>query len=118
MSDWSHRISRMSHRRCRILRRVRRGMFDQVHRQLRFACATLIVLLAYVTAMGQPEKSAAVEAENNHVGTISELRDKQRALLVVFKSRVIAVDNADRAIIEDVLKANPVPKGRYRWVYN
>jgi hypothetical protein len=68
--------------------------------------------------MGQPEKSAAVEAENNHVGTISELRDKQRALLVVFKSRVIAVDNADRAIIEDVLKANPVPKGRYRWVYN
>ena len=70
-----------------------------------------------ITALGQPEE-APVESQNNHVGTISELRDKQRALLVVFRSKVIDVDNADKAIIEDVLKGDPAPKGRYRWVYN
>jgi hypothetical protein len=66
--------------------------------------------------MAQPAPPA--ESRNNHVGTISELRDKQRALLVVFKSRVIDAENAERAIIDDVLKADPKPKGRYRWVYN
>ncbi len=31
---------------------------------------------------------------------------------------MISVDDRDRAIIEDVLKAHPQPTGRYRWVYN
>lgn len=41
----------------------------------------------------------------------------QSALLVVFKSRVIDVTDRERAIIQDVLKADPKPTGRYRWVY-
>ena len=54
--------------------------------------------------------------ENN---SLEEVRNKHYALLVVFKSRVLNVDAADRerAIIDDVLKADPEPKGRYRWVY-
>jgi hypothetical protein len=54
-------------------------------------------------------------AEGN---SLSEIRDKQNAMLVVFKSRVLDVNDRERAIIEDVLKANPKPKGRYGWVYN
>ena len=50
--------------------------------------------------------------------SLSEIRDKQSALLVVFKSRVIDVNDRERAIMEDVLKADPEPKGRYRWVYS
>ena len=52
--------------------------------------------------------------------SLAEVRDKRNVLLVVFKSRVIDVDAGDRerGIIEDVLKADPVPKGRYRWVYS
>lgn len=50
--------------------------------------------------------------------SLSEIRDKQNALLVVFRSRVIDVEDRERAIIEDVLKADPYPKGRYRWVYS
>jgi hypothetical protein len=50
--------------------------------------------------------------------SLSEIRDKQSALLVVFKSRVIDVNDRERAIIEDVLKADPQPKGRNRWVYS
>jgi hypothetical protein len=85
---------------------------------LRAACSALIVVLAgMVNALGQPSE-AAPQNLNNHVGTITELRDKQRALLVVFKSRVVDANNADRAIIDDVLKADAQPKGRYRFVYN
>jgi hypothetical protein len=82
-------------------------------------CSTLILILAcVVNVLAQPAEVVAVENQNNHVGTISELRDKQRALLVVFRSRVVDAGNAERAIIEDVLKADAQPKGRYRFVYN
>ena len=50
--------------------------------------------------------------------SLSEIRDKQNAMLVVFKSRVLDANDRERAIIEDVLRADPQPKGRYRWVYN
>jgi hypothetical protein len=70
----------------------------------------LFLLLCFSTVAQSP----AVEGN-----TLEEVRDKRNALLVVFKSRVINVDANDRerAIIEDVLKADPEPKGRYRWVY-
>lgn len=48
---------------------------------------------------------------------MAEVRDKRSALLVVFKSRVLDVSDRERAIIDDVLKSNPNPSGRYRWVY-
>ena len=83
----------------------------------RLACSAFIVLLACVgTAWAQPAPPEDEKA--NHAGSINELRDKQRALLVVYKSRVLDVSNYDQAIIDDVLKADPKPKGRYRWVYN
>ena len=50
--------------------------------------------------------------------SLEEVRDKRNALLVVYKSRVIDAGDRERAIIEDVLKADPHPKGRYRWVYS
>jgi hypothetical protein len=49
--------------------------------------------------------------------SLEEVRDKHSALLIVYKSRVIDAGDRERAIIEDVLKADPEPKGRYRWVY-
>ena len=71
----------------------------------------LLFLLFCFTTVAQ---SPAVEGN-----TLEEVRDKRNALLVVFKSRVINVDvnDRERAIIDDVLKADPEPKGRYRWVY-
>src|SRR4029077_5629410 len=49
---------------------------------------------------------------------LNELRDKRRALLVVFRSRVLDVSNRERAIMDDVLKADPRPKGRNATFYN
>ena len=71
----------------------------------------LLFLLCFSTAAQEPPGNG---------NSLAEVRDKRNALLVVFKSGVVEVDvgNRDRAIIEDVLKADPKPKGRYRWVYN
>jgi len=51
------------------------------------------------------------------VNSLDEVRDKRNVLLVVFKSRVLDLSDREHAIIEDVLRADPQPKGRYRWVY-
>jgi len=74
------------------------------------AVAPILLLFLCFSAVAQQPV-----AEGN---SLSEIRDKQNALLVVFKSRVLDVSDRERAIIEDVLKADPHPKGRYGWVYN
>src|SRR5689334_13110039 len=62
--------------------------------------------------------SAAAQTPDSATGnSLAEVRDKRNALLIVFKSRVIDAGDGERAIIDDVLHADPVPKGRYRWVY-
>lgn len=92
------------------------GHAPRNHRSLRLACAGLMVLLACLAVVAQEERGPV--DGNNHVASLTELRSKQRALLVVYKSRVLDLNDRDGAIIDDVLKADPHPKGRYRWVYN
>ena len=72
----------------------------------------LFVLVCCVCASAQEPVNEA------HANSLAELRDKRTALLVVFKSRVIDASDRDSAIIQDVLKADPQPKGRFRWVYS
>jgi hypothetical protein len=74
-----------------------------------FTPTVLILLLCFSVAAQAPDPALG--------NSLEEVRDKQNALLVVYKSRVIDASDRERAIIEDVLKADPVPKGRYRWVY-
>jgi len=66
----------------------------------------LLLLFCFSAVAQQPPNS------------LSEIRDKQNALLVVFKSRVLDAGDRERSIVEDVLKADPEPKGLYRWVYS
>ena len=70
---------------------------------------TILVLLLCFSAAAQPSPDA--------VNSLEEVRDMHSVMLVVYKSRVIDAGDGERAIIEDVLKADPEPKGRYRWVY-
>ena len=69
----------------------------------------LLTLLLYFPAAAQDTLGDG--------NSLEEVRDKRNVLLVVYKSRVLDVNDRERAIIEDVLKADPEPKGRYRWVY-
>ena len=73
----------------------------------------LLFLLYFSTAAQEP-----LGVDNGRGNSLGEVRDKRNVLLVVFKSRVIDVGDRERAIIEDVLKADPKPTGRYRWVYS
>ena len=73
------------------------------------APAFLLLLLCISAAAQAPEQAAG--------NSLEEVRNKRNALLVVFKSRVIDAGDRERAIIDDVLRADPEPKGRYRWVY-
>ena len=62
--------------------------------------------------------SAPAQAPVDDHNSLAEVRDKRSALLIVFKSKVLDVSDRERAIIDDVLKADPHPTGRYRWVYS
>ena len=73
------------------------------------APALLVLFYCFTAAAQTPDL-----ADGN---SLDEVRDKRNALLIVFKSRVIDAGDRERAIIEDVLRADPEPKGRYRWVY-
>jgi len=74
--------------------------------------APALILLLLMLCLSVTAQSPAADGNS-----LQEIRDKHSALLVVFKSRVIDVEDHERAIIEDVLKADPEPTGRYRWVY-
>lgn len=67
----------------------------------------LVLLLCFSAAAQAPDFGNSLE----------EVRDKHSVLLLVYKSRVIDAGDREGAIIDDVLKADPEPKGRYRWVY-
>ena len=77
---------------------------------MKAAIPILLVFLLYFPAVAQ-----APEGDNN---SLVEVRNKRTALLMVFKSRVLDISDREQAIIDDVLKADPNPKGRYRWVYS
>ena len=74
--------------------------------------AVVSILFLLLVCLSAAAQSPVVEGNS-----LEEVRDKRSALLVVFKSRVLDVGDRERAIIDDVLKADPEPKGRYRWVY-
>ena len=90
-----------------------------VHRQNPLILLVVLVgplLLAIPACALAQEKGARVESA--HAGSaLAEIRDKHRALLVVFRSRVVDATGNERAIMEDVLKADPRPRGRFRWVH-
>jgi hypothetical protein len=73
------------------------------------ASIPLLFLLYFPTAAQEPVGDG---------NSLAEVRDKRSALLLVFKSRVIDVADREQSIIDDVLKADPKPKGHYRWVYS
>lgn len=74
----------------------------------------LVVLLICFSASAQQSVGESADPVAN---SLSEVRELRTALLVVFKSRVLDLADRERAIIQDVLKADPIPTGRYRWVY-
>ena len=74
----------------------------------------LVVLLICFSVSAQQSVGETASPEGN---ALADVRYMDNALLVVFKSRVVDLADREGAIIQDVLKADPEPKGRYRRVY-
>ncbi len=74
----------------------------------------LLVLLICCSSVAQEAAGEGTPPPNS----LEEVREMRSALLVVFKSRILDVSDRERAIIQDVLKADPEPTSRYRWVYS
>jgi hypothetical protein len=88
---------------------------------MRFWCVsrlTIISLLLLGSSICALPQQRTDDAKNeNQQGSLAEVRDKRRALLLVFKSGVLDASDNERSIIDQVLKADPAPKGRNLWVY-
>lgn len=80
--------------------------------------AVLPILLLLLISFSAAAQDPGGESAPSEANSLEEVRDMQSALLVVFKSRVLELQDRERAIIQDVLKADPEPKGRNRRVYN
>ncbi len=80
--------------------------------------AVFPILLLLLISFSAAAQDQGVESALPEANSLEEVRNMQSALLVVFKSRVLELQDRERAIIQDVLKADPQPKGRNRWVYN
>ena len=80
--------------------------------------AVLPILLLLLISFSAAAQDPGAESAPSEANALEEVRNMQSALLVVFKSRVLELQDRERTIIQDVLKADPAPKGRNRWVYN
>jgi hypothetical protein len=74
---------------------------------------TILLFSSLWSAFSQERKSTEQPR-----GSLAEVRDKRRALLLVFKLGILDASDEERSIIDQVLKADPTPKGRNQWVYS
>src|SRR5262245_5036615 len=75
-------------------------------------------LILFQSVSGLPQDRVSPDEPVSSVSSLVEVRDKRRALLLVFRSSVLDASDDERAIIDQVLKADPQPKGRSVWVYS
>ena len=80
-------------------------------RLIKITFISSLVLVYSLTVLPQVRETSASP------DSLSEVRDKRRALLLVFRSGIVDASDSDHTIIDQVLKADPEPKGRNRWVY-
>ena len=82
-----------------------------IRRFTQISLLTLLVLTHWHTVV--PQERPPV----NRVSELAEVRDKKRALLMVFRAGVLDASDNERAIVDQVLNADPEPRGRNRWAY-
>jgi hypothetical protein len=82
-----------------------------LRRLRKFILVSSLVLVHSAAVLPQVRTTTALP------DSLAEVRDKHRALLLVFRSGIVDVGDGERAIVDQVLKADPEPTGRNRWAY-
>jgi len=72
-----------------------------------FVVITLLILV----------NTCLASAQQSEQYSLAEVRDKHRALLMVFRLGVLDASNSEKTIIDQVLNADPQPRGRNQWAY-
>jgi hypothetical protein len=86
--------------------------FHHLRRSALFVVLPVAFILVASVRAGQTPTT--ITPEQNSLAAVS---NKRRALLIVFRSGVVDAGNGERLIIDQVLKTDPQPTGRFRWVY-
>ena len=80
-------------------------------REVGFAVINILLLVCSFPAFPRQRETTTT------ADSLVEVRDKRRALLLVFRSGVLDATNSEQTIIDQVFKADPRPKGRNQWAY-
>src|SRR6476619_1779199 len=80
-----------------------------------FTAAALLMFVCNCFALLAQDEGRLISGDRGR-GSLSEVRTKRRALLVVSRAPIIDTQNNERAIVETVLRADPYAK-RYRLAY-
>ena len=86
--------------------------FHNLTKRALFAVVPIALVLGISARAGQTPSR-----QNPTQNSLAEVRNKRRALLIVFRSGVVDAGNGERVIIDQALKSDPIPSGRFRWVY-
>ena len=90
---------------------------NRFQKQFSLAAASLLWLFLNTPPVVS-QQSVQQQTASLTKASLEDLREMRRALLLVFRSRVVEANNNDRSIIEQVLKTDPQPRsGRSAWVY-
>jgi hypothetical protein len=81
--------------------------------------AVLAVLFgcAVTEALAQNPRTVTPLPRTETDSSLAELREKRTAMLVVLRTGIVDASDNERAIIDMVLRADPIPRGRFQWVY-
>jgi hypothetical protein len=88
-----------------------------------FTNRALKIALLIITSHGWPGLAATVaryplNADENVQGSLLEIKERRRAILIVVRSSVIVVGNSGAAIIDEALKTGPRDVRRHYYPYN
>lgn len=77
------------------------------------ACAFVLVVSCSLTTA----QNSLLEINDRQPSSLSEIRNADKALLIVLKSTVVSADEGDRSLIDLILRADPEPNARHQIIY-
>lgn len=83
-----------------------------------FVIAAALALLLFCASLNPAQERTQAVSERPVYGSLSEIANKQRVLLIVNRAAVVDASDDKRAIMEALSRANPQRSRRYRLAYN
>ncbi len=87
-------------------------------RVLRSLTAIMVLFGCSPSAVfSQNSKTVTPLARTEVDSSLIELRDKRNAMLIVLRTGIVDASDNEHGILDMVLRSDPIPRGRFQWVY-